>query len=175
RAGEYGVLLEGGPRIDMKRVKARKDEIVRNSSDGVEKWMRKLTGATVYHGHARFVGASEIEVGPERLSADRIFIDVGGRPLVPKMPGLDAVPYLTNVAMMDLDLLPQHLIVIGGSYIGLEFAQMFRRFGSRVTVVEMAPRLVAREDEDVSLAIQDFLRNEGVELRLGAECLSVQK
>jgi pyruvate/2-oxoglutarate dehydrogenase complex dihydrolipoamide dehydrogenase (E3) component len=175
RAGEYGVLLEGSPRIDMKRVKARKDGIVGNSSGGVEKWMRKLTRAKVFLGHARFVGAGEIQVDSERLSADRIFIDVGGRPLVPKMPGLDAVPYLTNVAIMDLDFVPQHLIVIGGSYVGLEFAQMFRRFGSRVTVVEMAPRLVAREDEDVSLAIQDFLRGEGVELRLGAECLSVQR
>jgi pyruvate/2-oxoglutarate dehydrogenase complex dihydrolipoamide dehydrogenase (E3) component len=175
RAGEYGVLLEGRPRVDMQRVKARKDEIVQNSSGGVAKWMRKLTGAKVFLGHARFVGAAEIQVDSERLSADRIFIDVGGRPLVPKMPGLDTVPYLTNVAIMDLDFVPQHLIVIGGSYVGLEFAQMFRRFGSRVTVVEMAPRLVAREDEDVSLAIQDFLRSEGVELRLGAECLSVQR
>jgi pyruvate/2-oxoglutarate dehydrogenase complex dihydrolipoamide dehydrogenase (E3) component len=175
RAGEYGVLLDSSPRIDMKRVKARKDEIVRASSEGVEKWMEGLKDATVYRGHARFVAPAEVQVGSERLAADKIFVDVGGRPLVPKMPGLDGVPYLTNVAMMDLDFVPEHLLVIGGSYVGLEFAQMFRRFGSRVTVVEMGPRLVGREDEDVSLAIHDFLRAEGIELRLGAECLSVQK
>ena len=175
RAGEYGVLLDSSPRVDMKRVKARKDEIVRRSSEGVEKWMEGLKDATVYRGHARFVAPAEIQVGSERLAADKIFVDVGGRPLVPKMPGLDGVPYLTNVAVMDLDFVPEHLLVIGGSYVGLEFAQMFRRFGSRVTVVEMGPRLVGREDEDVSLAIHDFLRAEGIELRLGAECLSVQK
>jgi pyruvate/2-oxoglutarate dehydrogenase complex dihydrolipoamide dehydrogenase (E3) component len=175
RAGEYGVLLDSSPRVDMKRVKARKDEIVRASSEGVEKWMEGLKDATVYRGHARFVAPAEVQVGSERLVADKIFVDVGGRPLVPNMPGVDGVPYLTNVAMMDLDFVPQHLLVIGGSYVGLEFAQMFRRFGSRVTVVEMGPRLVGREDEDVSLAIHDFLRAEGIELRLGAECLSVQK
>jgi pyruvate/2-oxoglutarate dehydrogenase complex dihydrolipoamide dehydrogenase (E3) component len=175
RAGEYGVLLDSSPRVDMKRVKARKDEIVRRSSEGVEKWMEGLKDATVYRGHARFVAPAEVQVGSERLVADKIFVDVGGRPLVPNMPGLDGVPYLTNVAMMDLDFVPQHLLVIGGSYVGLEFAQMFRRFGSRLTVVEMGPRLVGREDEDVSLAIHDFLRAEGIELRLGAECLSVQK
>jgi pyruvate/2-oxoglutarate dehydrogenase complex dihydrolipoamide dehydrogenase (E3) component len=175
RAGEYGVLLDSSPRVEMKRVKARKDEIVRASSEGVEKWMEGLKDATVYRGHASFVAPAAVQVGSERLVADKIFVDVGGRPLVPKMPGLDGVPYLTNVAMMDLDLVPQHLLVIGGSYVGLEFAQMFRRFGSRVTVVEMGPRLVGREDEDVSLAIHDFLRAEGIELRLGAECLSVQK
>jgi len=175
RAGEYGVLLDSSPRVDMKRVKARKDEIVRRSSESVEKWMEGLKDATIYRGHARFVAPAEVQVGSERLVADKIFVDVGGRPLVPKMPGLDRVPYLTNVAMMDLDFVPEHLLVIGGSYVGLEFAQMFRRFGSRVTVVEMGPRLVGREDEDVSLAIHDFLRAEGIGLRLGAECLSVQK
>src|SRR5262249_55555822 len=139
------------------------------------KWMRGLKGGAVFKGHARFTGPNEVQVGSERLTADRIFLDVGGRPLVPKMPGLDGVPYLTNVTMMNLDVLPEHLIVIGGSYIGLEFAQMFRRFGSRVTVVEMGPHLVGREDEDVSLEIESFLKKEGVELRLNAKCLSVQK
>jgi pyruvate/2-oxoglutarate dehydrogenase complex dihydrolipoamide dehydrogenase (E3) component len=175
RAADYGVVLDAMPRIDMKRVKARKDEIVRKSSSGVEKWMEGLKGATVYRGHARFVGLTEIQVGSQILRADRIFLDVGGRPLVPGMPGLDTVPHLTNATMMDLDFVPPHLVVIGGSYVGLEFAQMFRRFGSRVTVVEMGPRVVAREDEDVSLEIQDFLRGEGIELRLDAECISVQK
>ena len=175
RASDYGVLLDAMPGIDMERVKARKDEIVRNSSQGLEQWLDGLKGVTVYRGHARFVGREEIQVGSQTLRADKIFLDVGGRPLVPDMQGLGTVPYLTNVTMMDLDFVPPHLIVVGGSYVGLEFAQMFRRFGSRVTVVEMGPRLVAREDEDVSLEIQDFLRAEGIELRLAAKCISMQK
>ena len=175
RAREYGVRVEGEPRVDMKRVRARKDEIVRNSSQGVEKWMEGLKDAKVYRGHARFVGSNEVRVGSENLKAEKIFLNVGGRPVVPKMPGLDTVPYLTNVTMMDLDVIPEHLLVIGGSYVGLEFAQMMRRFGSRVTVVEMGPRVVAREDEDVSLEIQRFLADEGIGLRLHAQCISVQK
>jgi pyruvate/2-oxoglutarate dehydrogenase complex dihydrolipoamide dehydrogenase (E3) component len=159
----------------MKRVKARKDAVVSNSSAGVEKWMRGLDGGKVYEGHARFTGPRTLKVGEETLVSEQIFIDVGGRPLVPKMPGLDTVPYLTNVSMMDVDFVPEHLIVVGGSYIGLEFGQAFRRFGSRVTVVEMAPRLIAREDEDVSAAVKEFLEAEGVEVRLDAECLTVKK
>jgi len=175
RARDYGVMLDASPRVDMKQVKVRKDEIVRGSRDGVEQWMQGLNNATVYRGHARFVGQNAVRVNDDELSADMIFVDVGGRPRVPKMPGLDSVAYLTNVTMMDLDCVPEHLVVVGGSYVGLEFAQMMRRFGSRVTVVEMGPRLVAREDEDVSLAIQDFLHAEGLELRLGAQCVSVRK
>ena len=175
RAKDYGVLLDGAPRVDMKSVKARKDEIVRRSTEGVEKWMRGLKDGNVFQGHARFTGPNEVQVGPDKLTAGKIYINVGGRPLAPKIPGLDGVPYLTNVTMMDLDILPEHLIVVGGSYIGLEFAQMFRRFGSRVTVVEMGPHLIGREDEDVSVEIESFLKNEGIELRLNAKCLSVQK
>jgi pyruvate/2-oxoglutarate dehydrogenase complex dihydrolipoamide dehydrogenase (E3) component len=175
RAADFGVLLEGRPRVDMARVKARKDQIVRKSSTGVERWMQGLEHGKVYRGHARFVAPDRVAVNGEELSAERFFVDVGGRPHVPPMPGLDGVPFLTNVSIMELDFVPPHLIVVGGSYVGLEFAQMFRRFGSRVTVVEMGPRLVGREDEDVSAAIGDFLRAEGVALRLGAKCLSVQK
>ena len=174
RAQEYGVRVGAGQGVDMKTVKARKDRIVGNSSGNVEKWMRGLAGAQVVRGHARFVAPTEIQVGSERLTADRIFLNVGGRPLVPAMPGIDTAPYLTNVTMMDLDSLPEHLLVIGGSYIGLEFAQMVRRFGSRVTVVEMTPHLVGREDEDVSLEIESFLQKEGIELRLNAKCLSLK-
>src|SRR5215467_7293341 len=175
RAPEYGVRVDAAPGVDMKTVKARKDRIVGTSSGNVEKWMRGLAGAQVVRGHARFVAPAEIQVGAERLTADRIFLNVGGRPLVPAMPGIDATPYLTNVTMMDLDSLPEHLLVIGGSYIGLEFAQMFRRFGSRVTVVEMTPHLIGREDEDVSLEIESFLQKEGIELRLNAKCLSLKR
>jgi len=175
RAAEYGVQLSGKAEVDMKRVKARKDAIVAAASGNVEKWMRGLKGATVYRGHARFLDSKTIEVGDEKLQADRIFLNAGGRPLIPKLEGIERVPYLTNQSMMTLKALPEHLIVVGGSYIGLEFGQMFRRFGSRVTVVEMAPRLIAREDEDVSQAVKEILEAEGIDVRLKAECLSVQK
>jgi pyruvate/2-oxoglutarate dehydrogenase complex dihydrolipoamide dehydrogenase (E3) component len=173
RAAEYGV--ETGPvRVDMQRVKARKDAIAGRSSQDVEQWLRGTANLTVRQGHARFIGSHAVRVGDDVLEAERLFINVGGRPLVPAMPGVDRVPFLTNVTMMDMDFLPEHLIVIGGSYIGLEFGQMYRRFGSRVTVVEKAPRLIAREDEDVSLAVQDILAADGVELRLNAECLATE-
>jgi pyruvate/2-oxoglutarate dehydrogenase complex dihydrolipoamide dehydrogenase (E3) component len=175
RASDYGVLLNGAPRVDMKHVKARKDAIVRQTRESLENLLRGLSGVTIYRGHARFTDKDAIQVNDETLRAERIFLDVGGRPRAPDMPGIEDVPYLTNVTMMDLDFLPEHLIVIGGSYVGLEFSQMLRRFGSRVTVVEMGPRLVQREDEDVSLAIADFLRAEGIELRLSAKCISLRK
>jgi pyruvate/2-oxoglutarate dehydrogenase complex dihydrolipoamide dehydrogenase (E3) component len=175
RGAEYGVELPGAARVDMRRVKARKDAIVANSSGSVEKWMRGLKGATVFKGHARFVDSNTLEVGAEKLHGDKIFLDVGGRPLVPKLKGVEAVPYLTNQSLMDVDFVPEHLIVVGGSYIGLEFGQMFRRFGSRVTVVEMAARLIAREDEDVSQAVKEIFEAEDIEVRLKAECLSLEK
>jgi pyruvate/2-oxoglutarate dehydrogenase complex dihydrolipoamide dehydrogenase (E3) component len=175
RADQYGVLLAGTRTVSMKRIKARTDEIVRHAREGVETWMGELKSAVIFRGRARFSGPRSVEVNGEVLTADKIFINVGGRPLIPKMPGLDEGSYLTNVTMMDLDSVPEHLLVIGGSYVGLEFAQMFRRFGSRVTVVEMGPRLVGHEDEDVSRCIEDLLGAEGIALRLGAECVSVQK
>jgi pyruvate/2-oxoglutarate dehydrogenase complex dihydrolipoamide dehydrogenase (E3) component len=136
--------------------------------------MRSLPGATVLHGHARFVDAHTVRVGDDTLAADRIFINVGGRPLVPKMPGVDRLPYLTSETMMDVDYLPEHLLVVGGSYIGLEFGQMFRRFGSRVTIVEMAPRLIGREDADVSEAVKDIVAAEGIDVRVDARCLALE-
>ncbi|HYD56939.1 MAG TPA: FAD-containing oxidoreductase [Burkholderiales bacterium] len=175
RAGEYGVRIDGATGVDMKRVKARKDEVVAASAGNVEKWMRGLENVRVYQGHARFVGERAVDVNGETLTAAQIFVDVGGRPLVPKMPGIEAVPYWTNVSMMEVDFVPEHLVIIGGSYIGLEFGQAFRRFGSRVTVVEMGPRLIGREDEDVSQAVKAFLEAEGVDVRLGAECLALKK
>jgi pyruvate/2-oxoglutarate dehydrogenase complex dihydrolipoamide dehydrogenase (E3) component len=175
RAAEYGVDIGAEVRVDMKRVKARKDAIVANSTGNVETWLRRLENARVFRGHARFIDKTTVKVNAEELTAPKIFLDVGGRPLVPKMPGLDGVPYLTNVSMMEVDFLPEHLVVVGGSYIGLEFGQAFRRFGSRVTVVEMAPRLIGREDEEVSQAVKEFLEAEGIEVRLNAECLSAEK
>lgn len=172
RAGEYGVEIGGQIAVDMKRVKARKDEIVSRSTEGVEKWLRGEKNITVYGGHAQFEGPHSVRVNDELLEADKIFINVGGRALVPRMPGLEQVSYLTNSSMMEVDYLPEHLIVVGGSYIGLEFGQMYRRFGSQVTIVEMGERLIAREDEDVSQAVKEILEKEGVNIRLNAKCLS---
>jgi pyruvate/2-oxoglutarate dehydrogenase complex dihydrolipoamide dehydrogenase (E3) component len=176
RAADYGVVAAAGePRVDMRRVKARKDEIVGAARNGLESWLTGLENARVFRGHARFVGPGTVDVNGTELTAGKIFLNVGGRPRIPPFPGIDTTPYLTNVTMMNLDALPEHLIVVGGSYVGLEFAQIFRRFGSRVTVVEMGPRVLAREDEDVCFAIQDFLRAEGITLRLDAMCISLRK
>ena len=175
RHADYGVTIGGPIGIDMKAVKARKDVVVAASRNGIERSLKALEGCTVYEGHGRFVSSTQVQVGNDVLKAPQIFINVGGRATVPPMPGLDQVPYLTNSTMMDVDVLPGHLIVVGGSYIGLEFAQTYRRFGSKVTVIEMAPRLIAREDEDVSMGVADFLEAEGIELRLNATCLAAKK
>lgn len=173
RAAEFGVMLNGPVSVDMKRVKARKDEVFLKSRNGVEKWLRSTPNLSVYKGAARFQAPHELSVGAERLMADKIFINVGGRAVIPAMPGLDQVPYLTNSSMMEVDYLPGHLVIVGGSYVGLEFAQMFRRFGSEVTVVEMGARLISREDEDISAAIQEILEAEGIRFRLNAKCIAV--
>src|SRR5205814_4459707 len=174
RAAEYGVDV-GPIRVDMKRVKARKDEVSKQSRAGLEDWLRTMEHCTVYDGHARFESAHEVSVGGERLHADKIFINVGGRALVPDMPGLREIDFLTNSSMMSVDFLPKHLIVVGGSYIGLDFGQLFRRFGAEVTIIEMGPRLVGREDEDVSTAIREIVEHEGVAVRLNAKCIGFAK
>ncbi len=174
RAAEYGV--EVGPvRVDMKRVKARKDEVSKQSRVGLEDWLEHMENCTVYRGHARFDSTHEVSVGAERLRAEKIFINVGGRALVPDMPGIGEIDFLTNSSMMSVDFLPKHLIVVGGSYIGLEFGQMFRRFGSEVTLIEMGPRLIGREDEDVSTAVREIVEHEGVKVRLNSKCISFAK
>jgi len=175
RGGELGVEIQGPIRVDMARVKARKDEVVRRSNEGVERWLKGLENARVYEGHARFVAPHTIAVGNERLEAKKIFINVGARALVPALPGLEEVDYLTNSTIMDVDYLPEHLVIVGGSYVGLEFAQMYRRFGSRVTVVERGDRLIKREDEEISAAVEDILAKEGIDVRLEAECIAVAK
>ena len=149
RANDYGVTIGGPVGVDMQAVKARKDAIVAPSRRGVERSLKTLEGCTVYEGHARFVAEKKVAVNGSILTADRIFINVGGRASIPPIPGLDRVSYFTNSSMMDIDFLPPQLIILGGSYIGLEFAQVYRRFGSEVTVIELAPRLIPREDEDV--------------------------
>ena len=175
RGADFGVKIDSAITVNMKKVKARKDGVVRRSREGVEKWMKGLKNGTVYEGHARFEGPHRVSVNGKLLEADKIFINVGARASTPAMPGLESVDYLTNSSMMEVDFLPQHLIVVGGSYIGLEFGQMYRRFGSEVTIVQRGPRLINREDEDVSEAIKGILENEGVNLRLGAECMAVEK
>jgi pyruvate/2-oxoglutarate dehydrogenase complex dihydrolipoamide dehydrogenase (E3) component len=175
RAADFGVAIDGGVSVDMRRVKERKDAVSGKSRIGTETWLKQMENCTVYQGHARFESSREVSVGDDRLTADRIFINVGGRAAVPPMPGLDQVAYLTNSSMMDVDFLPGHLIVVGGSYVGLEFGQMFRRFGSRVTIIEMGPRLIQREDEDVSTAIQEILEREGIDVRLNAKCIGFSK
>jgi len=173
RAADFGVLLEGPVRVDMKRAKARADAVVADSRRGVERWLRRMEGCVVFEGHARFESPDRVRVGGELLAAPRVFVNVGGRAFVPDLPGVTEVPFLTNRSMLELDHLPEHLIVVGGSYVGLEFAQMYRRFGAEVTVVEKSPRLIAREDEDISEAIREILAGEGVEVRTSAECISL--
>jgi pyruvate/2-oxoglutarate dehydrogenase complex dihydrolipoamide dehydrogenase (E3) component len=175
RAGDYGVRIAGSIDVDMKAVKARKDEISGRSRSGVEEWVRGMQGCTVFWGNARFTGPKQVAVNGEDLSAEKIFINVGGRPTVPPIPGLDQIPYLTNTSMMQVDFLPEHLVILGGSYVGLEFAQMYRRFGSAVTLIEALPRLVAREDEDISAEIAKILEQEGIAINLGAKALSVAR
>lgn len=175
RAAEYGVMLDVPPRIDMHAVKARKDAIVEASRSGVTNWMTNAKNVSVIHGHARFAGPREIVVNGRTLAAERIFINVGGRPSAPTLTGIEGVNYLTNVSMMDVDFVPPHLIVIGGSYIGLEFAQIYRRFGAEVTVCEKGPRLIGREDEDISDEVRAILERDGIAVRTGATCLSVTR
>lgn len=172
RASDYGVTINGPVNVDMKTVKARKDAVLGASRAGLETWLNGLANCAIYKGHARFEAPHEIAIGQERLAADQIFIDVGGRAHIPNMPGVDKIGYLTNTSILDLDVLPPSLIIVGGSYIGLEFAQIYRRFGSEVTVVEKAPRLIPHEDEDVSATVKDILEAEGVGVRLNAECIA---
>jgi pyruvate/2-oxoglutarate dehydrogenase complex dihydrolipoamide dehydrogenase (E3) component len=174
RAADFGVHIEGAIKIDMKAVKARKESILAKSRDGIENWLRHMENCTVFHEQARFASSNEVQAGSETITAKQIFINVGGRAHVPKMPGIGQITYLTNTSILNLEELPEHLVVVGGSYIGLEFAQMFRRFGSEVTVVEMGTRLVQHEDEDVSAAIKEILEAEGIHLRLKAECIAFE-
>lgn len=174
RGAEFGIGT-GDITVDMAKVKARKDRISVGDREGVESWLEGMKGCTLIRGHARFESPHSVRVDGELLEADRIFLNVGGRAVAPDMPGLADIDYLTNVGILELDTVPEHLVVIGGSYIALEFAQMYRRFGARVTVIERGPRLTAREDEDVSAAIKDILENEGIDIVLDADAISFAK
>lgn len=173
RAADFGVTVGGEVRVDLRAVKARKDAVVAQSRAGVEAWLRGMPGCEVIEGHARFVAPDTLRVGVREVSAPRVFLDVGGRAATPPIPGIEGVRALTNTTILELEDLPRHLLVIGGGYIALEFAQIFARFGSRVTVVEHSARLAQREDEDVSAAIQGFLEAEGIAVHLGARGIRV--
>ena len=175
RAAEYGVKIAGQVEIDMKAVKARKDAISAKSREGVEAWLRGMERCTVYQQHAHFESPHELRVGDDVLSARQTFLNVGGRAVVPDLPGIDQVHYLTNTSILELDVVPRHLAIVGGSYIGLEFAQMYRRFGSDVTILQKGPRLIPHEDEDVSDAIMGILEGEGIAVRLDTHSIRLQQ
>ena len=174
RGGEYG-FSAGDIKVDMAAVKRRKDGVVKQSSDGLAGWIAGMKNVTLLQGHARFTAPRTLDVDGRTLQADRIFINVGGRALVPDIPGVKDIPFLTNTGMMGIDAVPEHLVIIGGSYIGLEFAQMYRRFGSKVTVVEKSAKLLPREDDDVVAEIRAILEREGIEIRTGADCMALAK
>jgi pyruvate/2-oxoglutarate dehydrogenase complex dihydrolipoamide dehydrogenase (E3) component len=169
RSNEFGINVSGSVTIDMKKVKERKDQLVANSNKGLESWLLSTDNLTVFKGHGKFSGPNTIEVYHQQLTADKIFINVGGSAFIP--PGFEHVKYLTNESIMDVDFIPEHLVIVGGSYIGLEFGQMYRRFGSEVTIIEMADRLLTREDPDVSDEVKRILELEGINVRLNATCL----
>ncbi len=171
RSADYGISIEGPIKIDMTRVKARADAVSGNARMNFENWLRGIDGLTVIQGHARFEGPDLVRIGESLLKAPRIFINVGGRASVPDMPGVGTVDYLTNTSILKLDTVPKHLVVVGGSYIGLEFAQMYKRFGAEVTIIEKGSRLIAREDEDVSEFVREILADEGIVARTDATCI----
>jgi pyruvate/2-oxoglutarate dehydrogenase complex dihydrolipoamide dehydrogenase (E3) component len=174
RSGDYGVSIDTAIEVDMKAVNARREGIVAKSRNGVEKSLRDNEKVTVFKGTARFESPATVRVGDELLEAKQIFLNVGGRAAVPNLPGIHNIPYLTNSSLLALDVLPKHLVVVGGSYIGIEFGQMYRRFGSEVTIVEKGPRLVGHEDEDVSACVQSILEAEGITIRTSAECIDLK-
>ena len=175
RAADFGVLVDGPVRVDMKKVKERKDAIVGRSNRGLEKWLGSMDNVTLYRGHARFTGPHAVQVGDESLEAERIFVNVGGRAFVPPVPGLEEVEYFTNSSLMNVDFLPQHLVILGGGYVSLEFGQTFRRFGSQVTIVQRSGRILSREDDDIAEAITEILKNEGIDICIDTGDYSVEK
>jgi len=175
RGAEFGVIVEGPIRVDMRRVKARMKEISGQSNKSVTNWLESMENVRLYRGHARFESPNTVKVNEDVLHAEKIFLNVGTRARVPEMPGVGEVGFMTSSGMMELDFLPAHLIIVGGSYVGLEFAQMYRRFGSEVTVVEMAPRLIRQEDPELSDAIRQIVEREGIQVRLAAECVRLEE
>jgi len=175
RGAEFGFDLESPPRVDMKRVKQRKDAVVERSNSGVTKWLEGTDNLELIRGHGRFASAGTIRVGERLLEAGEIFVNVGARAAAPPVPGLSEIPYWTNTEMTDVDFLPESLIILGGSYIGLEFAQMYRRFGSEITVIEAGRSIVSREDADASKTMTEILEGEGIRIETGVEHLRFEE
>lgn len=173
RGKEFGVEIDGNIRVNLKKVKERKDELVQNSTKGVEGWLRETDNLTVIKGHARFTDDHTVQVGNRLISADKIFINTGARPFVP--PALREVDYMTNAEILELEEVPEHLIIVGGSYIGLEFGQMFRRFGSKVTIIEQGEEIIGREEPSTSKTVRKILEEEGIEFRLNSTCISANQ
>lgn len=169
RMDDFGVSIDGPVKVDMEKVKARKDALVKESTEGMENWLKNTENLTVFEEHARFNKPKVLSVGDQKVTADKIFINVGGRAFIPS--GFEEVDYLTNSSIMELDTVPEHLIIVGGGYIGLEFGQMYRRFGSEVTIIERGEQLLPKEDEDVSEAIQKILEDEEITFRFNADCM----
>ncbi|MFN0113540.1 MAG: FAD-containing oxidoreductase [Paracoccaceae bacterium] len=174
REGARFGVRTGPVSIDMARVRARKDEVVTTARGNIERWMANTAGITLIRGHGRFASHREVEVGGRTLAAKKIFINVGATATIPPIPGVDTVRTYTNADIMDLDRVPGHLLVVGGSYIGLEFGQVFRRLGAEVTVVEQSPRLLPREDAEISQEIGTILSGEGLSLHTGVADLAVK-
>lgn len=174
-AKDFGVEISGSTSVDMKAVKARKDAIVRASNEGVENWLKGMESCTVYEGQAAFESPNTVRVNGELLQADKIFLNVGARASVPPTPGLDTIPYLTNSTIMDVDFLPEHLLILGGGYIGLEFGQIYRRFGSKVTILGRGPNILSREDEDISKEVREILEGEGVSILTDTKDITIEK
>jgi len=171
RSADYGVSIDTDIEVDLKAVNARRDAIVAKSRTGVEKSLRDNPKITVFKGTASFESPTTMRVNDTLLESRQIFLNVGCRATIPALPGIQNTPFLDNTSLLALETLPNHLLIVGGGYIGIEFAQMYRRFGSEVTLIEKAPRLAAHEDEDVSACIQTILEAEGIHLRTSAECI----
>ncbi|MVN76958.1 FAD-containing oxidoreductase [Hymenobacter sp. HMF4947] len=173
QAAHYGLEPAAAFTVDLAKVQARKDAIVQASRNGLEQWLTQMPGCTVFRETARFLSPTTMQVGDDVLAAKHIFLNVGGRPASPPLPGLAQVPYFTSSTILALSELPAHLLIVGAGAVGLEFAQLFRRLGSQVTIVERNPRLLPHDDADVAAAVAETLASEGITLRLGAECISV--
>lgn len=175
RAHDFGIILDGAPRVDMGKVKSRAQKVIHDSRQGIEDWLGSYANLDIYRSAARFTAPKVLVVGGEEITAPEIFINVGGRPSRPDLPGIDAIDYFTSTTILDVDFVPDHLVIVGGSYIGLEFAQMYRRFGAEVTVVERKPHLLPREDEGISAAIEQILADEGIAIRTNASCIAFER
>ncbi len=173
RAADFGVRIQGPPTVDLAAVVDRKDDIVDTIRAGAYRTVEKASDLDFYQARGRFVGPRRFRVDGTDIAADRIFLVAGTRTAIPPIDGLDTVPYLTSRTLLDLRELPEHLVVIGGGYVGCEFAQMFARFGSRVTVVQRAERLLPAEDPEISAAVADVFAADGIEVLLGTTCVAV--